>query len=119
KDNEDNPKKDIYVQYSECAQDEYFTYESDRAYTSTQGHNISKCTDKLKFTGSWKLTGKNLSLVGDCATQNLEIEFNADKSAYSYTSSFNINDVRGAVITTEVTFTYTKVVPDTELEPAE
>ncbi len=119
KDNEDNPKKDIYVQYSECDQDTDFTYEADRGYTNTQGQNIVSCTNKLKFTGSWKLTGENLSFVGSCTTQNLKLTFNADKSAYSFTSSYNINDVQGAVITTDVTFTYTKVVPDTDLEPAE
>lgn len=119
KDNEDNPKKDIYVQYSECDQDADFTYEADRKYTNTQGQNIAECTDKLKFTGSWKLTGNILGFVGNCMTQNQAIQFNADKSAYSFTSSYNINDVRGTVITTNVTFTYTKVVANTEPEPAE
>lgn len=118
-DNESNPKKDIYVQYSECDQDADFTYESNRAYTNTQGQNTTGCTNKLKFTGSWKLTGNILSFVANCVTQNQEIEFNGDKSAYSFTSSFNISDVRGTTITTDVTFTYTKVVVDTELEPAE
>src|SRR5690606_38520766 len=85
-DNESNPKKDIYVQYSECDQDADFTYEADRGYTNTQGQNVANCTNKLKFKGTWKLTGKILSFVGSCTTQNTEIEFNGDKSAYSFTS---------------------------------
>lgn len=118
-DNESNPKKDIFVQYSECDQDADFTYESDRGYINTQGQNISGCTNKLKFSGTWKLTGKNLSFVGSCTMQNLEIELNGDKSAYSYTSNYNIRDVNGATITTDVTFTYTKVVAEPELDSVE
>jgi len=118
-DSESNPKKDIFAQYSECDQDADFTFEADRGYTNTQGQNIVSCTNKLKFTGSWKLTGNNLSFVGSCVAQNLELEFNGDKSTYTYTSSYNIKDVQGVTITTDVAFTYAKVVPDTELEPAE
>ena len=117
-DNESNPKKDIYAQYSDCDKDADFTYESDRKYTNTQGQNIMDCTNKLKFSGTWKLEGNNLAFVGNCTAQNLKLEFNGDKSTYSFTSSYNIKDVQGATITTNVTFTYKKVVEDTDLEPA-
>src|SRR5690606_9421507 len=104
-DNESNPKKDIYVQYSECDQDAEFIYEANRGYTNTQGHNNTDCTNKLKFTGSWKLTGKNLSYVSSCTIKKLEIEFNGDKSVYSFTSNYIIKYVQVTTIITNVTFT--------------
>ncbi|MCM4166685.1 hypothetical protein KCTC52924_01532 [Arenibacter antarcticus] len=116
-DSESNPKTDIYVQYSECDRDANFVYTSDRGYTNSQGQSAENCTNKAKFSGTWKLNGNVLSFVNNCSSQNMTLEFNEDKSAYSFTGNYNITDANGQKILTDITFTYSKA--DSETEPVE
>ncbi|MBC8766678.1 DUF5004 domain-containing protein [Arenibacter sp. BSSL-BM3] len=109
KDEEDNPKKDIFVQYSACEKDSDYTFGPGRAYEFSQGENASSCSNKVKIGGTWKLSSGTLGLIGNCSAQNLNIVFNTDKSAFSVTSNYNITDVKGLTIQTDVKFTYTKV----------
>lgn len=108
-DDEQNPKKDIYVQYTDCEKDGEYTFGPGRAYTFSQGQNATNCSNKLKIEGTWKLSSGILGLIGNCSSQNLEIDFDEEKSEFSSTSNYNITDVNGATIQTDVKFTYTKV----------
>lgn len=117
KDSENNPKTDIYVQYSECERDNNMVFSSDRAYTNSQGQNAENCTNKAKFNGTWQIKDNVLSLLSNCYVQKLQVEFNEEKTAYSYKGNYTITDVHGVQIQTDVTFTYTKAADD--LEPAE
>ncbi|MDL5513019.1 DUF5004 domain-containing protein [Arenibacter sp. M-2] len=109
KDDEQNPKKDIYAQYTDCEKDGEYTFGPGRTYKFAQGQHASNCSNKLKIEGSWKLSSDILGLIGNCSSQNLKIVFNEDKSEFSTTSNYNITDVNGATIQTDVKFTYTKV----------
>ncbi|MCM4171181.1 DUF5004 domain-containing protein [Arenibacter sp. TNZ] len=109
-DNEENPKKDIFIQYSECERDSDYTFGPGRAYEFSQGENATSCSNKVKLAGTWKLSAGTLGLIGNCSSQNLTIVVNPDKSAYSITSNYNITDVKGLTIQTDVKFTYTKEV---------
>jgi hypothetical protein len=109
KDDEQNAKKDIYVQYTDCEKDAEYTFGPGRAYEFAQGQNASACGNKVKIEGTWKLSSGTLGLTGNCSLQNLNIVFNAEKTAYTTTSNFNITDVNGLTVQTDVTFTYTKV----------
>lgn len=110
KDNEENPKKDIFIQYAACEKDSDYTFGPGRAYEFSQGENASNCSNKVKITGTWKFSNGTLGLIGNCSAQNLKVVFNTDKSAFSVTSNFKITDVKGVTIQTDVKFTYTKVV---------
>ncbi|MCK0188653.1 DUF5004 domain-containing protein [Arenibacter sp. F20364] len=109
KDNVENPKKDIYAQYTDCEKDAEYTFGPGRAYEFAQGQNASTCSNKVKIEGTWKLSSGTLGFIGNCSAQNLKIVFNAEKTAYTTTSNFNITDVNGLTVQTDVTFTYTKV----------
>jgi hypothetical protein len=108
-DQEQNPNKDIYVQYTDCEKDAEYTFGPGRVYEFAQGQNATTCGNKVKIEGTWKLSSNNLGLTGNCSLQNSQIVFNAEKSAYTTTSNFNITDVNGLTVQTDVTFTYTKV----------
>ncbi|GGW25066.1 DUF5004 domain-containing protein [Arenibacter certesii] len=116
KDGEDNPKKDIYVQYEDCKKDVDFVFTQDRGYTNSEGQNVENCTDKAKYKGTWKLKETVLSLVSNCYVQNLPLEFNGSKTAFSYKGNYTIKDVHGINIQTEITFTYTKEANDLQPE---
>jgi hypothetical protein len=111
-DNESNAGKDIYAQYTDCEKDAEYTFGPGRAYEFAQGQNATSCTNKLKIEGTWKLSTDILGLVGNCSLQNIKIAFNGDKSAFTTTSNFDITDVNGQIVQTDVTFTYTKTVAD-------
>ncbi|WP_176328435.1 MULTISPECIES: DUF5004 domain-containing protein [Arenibacter] len=113
-DGEDNPTKDIYAQYSECEKDTDFVFSSNRGYTNSQGQNADNCTNKVTFSGTWRLTNQALSLVRDCSMENLPLEFNEEKSTFSYKGDYTVTDVHGMKIRTEVTFTYSKAPNDLE-----
>ncbi|MDX1364290.1 DUF5004 domain-containing protein [Arenibacter latericius] len=115
-DSENNPKKDIYVQYSDCKKDVDFVFTEDRAYTNSEGQNATDCSNKAKFTGTWKLKETVLSMVSNCFVQTLPLEFNDNKTAFSYEGNYTITDVHGIKIQTNVTFTYTKVANDLQPE---
>jgi len=109
-DNEENPTTDIFIQYSDCEKDAVYTFGPGRPYEFSQGENASSCSNKVIIDGTWKLSSGSLVLVGNCSSQNLNIVFNTEKSDFSVSSSYNITDVKGVTIQTNVKFTYTKVV---------
>jgi|TARA_R110000868_G_scaffold401498_1_gene677011 hypothetical protein len=109
KDDVQNPKKDIYVQYTDCEKDAEYTFGPGRAYEFAQGQNASSCSNKVKIEGTWKLSSDILGLIGNCSAQNLKIVLNEGKSAFTTTSNYNITDVNGQTVQTDVTFTYTKM----------
>ncbi len=105
-DEEDNPEMDIYAQYSDCQRDGVYNFNTDRKYTFGQGQNASTCANKSSSEGTWKLTAETLSLVGACNMQNIQIEFNEEDSAFSFSDNFNVTDVDGNTVQTKITFTY-------------
>ena len=105
-DQEDNPDKDIYAQYSECQKDGAYSFESDRKYTFRQGEKITDCQNKSSSEGSWKLTSGTLSLTGACNVQSFMINFNEDNSEFSFSDDFNVLDIDGTNVQTKITFTY-------------
>ncbi len=105
-DNEANPKKNIYIQYSECQKDGVYQFEANRKYTFDQGRNAANCGNKSSSEGTWKLNAKILSLVGACNVQNIGIEFNGGKSEFSFSDDFNVTDVNGTRVQAKITFTY-------------
>ncbi|MEZ4969305.1 MAG: DUF5004 domain-containing protein [Flavobacteriaceae bacterium] len=111
-DNESNAKKDIYVQYTDCEKDAEYSFGPGRSYEFAQGQNATGCTNKVKIDGTWKLSSGILGLIGNCSSQNLKIVFNEGKSEFTSTSNYNITDVNGQTVQTDVTFTYTKVVAE-------
>lgn len=107
-DSEENPSTDIYAQYSDCQRDGAYTFSSNRGYTFEQGLRASGCERQVDLAGTWQLASNTISLVGSCNIQNLAIEFNEDSSAFNFSEVFNVTNVQGATVQTEVTFTYTK-----------
>lgn len=107
-DNEDNPSKDIFVQYEPCQKDAFYTFSSNRAYTFEQGQRAEDCERKVNVAGTWQLANNILSLVGSCNVQNIDIEFNEDNTEFEFTQTFDVTDVDGTTIQTEVTITYSK-----------
>lgn len=105
-DDEENPEKDIYAQYSECLRDGVYNFSADRKYTFGQGQNAADCENKSSSEGTWKLTAETLSLVGACNVQNIGIDFDEEESAFSFSDSFNVTDVDGTTVQTKITFTY-------------
>ena len=105
-DDEDNPEKDIYAQYSECERDGAYNFSADRKYAFDQGQNATDCMNKASSEGTWKLTAKTLSLVGICNIQNIDIDFDEEDSAFSFSDDFNVRDVDGTTVLTKITFTY-------------
>lgn len=105
-DNEANPKKDIYAQYTECQKDGVYQFLIDRKYKFDQGQNATNCGNKSSSEGTWKLTAKILSLVSTCNVQNIGIEFNDDESEFSFSDDFNVTDVSGRNVQAKITFTY-------------
>ncbi len=65
-DNEDNPLKDIFVQSTDCQNDAQYIFGTDRSYDIKQGYIAVDCSQKLTTSGTWKLTGENLSITSAC-----------------------------------------------------
>ncbi|WP_166963479.1 DUF5004 domain-containing protein [Yeosuana marina] len=108
-DNEDNPSTNIYDQFEECQQDLIYSFENDRSYSLKQGYVATNCTNKVQLNGTWKLTGGVLSFVTNCSTNYLNIEFNNDKTEFTFEETYKFVDVDGQIITSKVTFTYGKM----------
>ncbi len=106
-DDDDNPIKDIFVQYTDCQKDAVFAYTQGRAYSFNQGNVASGCVNKTSSQGTWKLTTGSLSLVSGCSLQTMAIQFNNDKTAYNFSGNYNLEDVNGDTWLTKITFTYT------------
>lgn len=115
-DKTDNPNTDIYLQYSECQRDAAYTFDATRGYKYSEAENTDDCSNKLKINGSWRYIGKVLTLVGNCSSQNVALEFEEENSAFSFSVSSTVRDANGLAIQTLVKFTYTKDTPDNELE---
>ncbi|WP_373519248.1 DUF5004 domain-containing protein [Pricia sp.] len=105
-DDEDNPEKDIYAQYSECLRDGSYDFSADRKYTFNQGQNATDCRNKASSEGTWKLTAETLSLVGTCNAQNIVIDIDEQESSFSFSDDFNVRDVDGTTVQAKITFTY-------------
>ena len=106
-DDEDNPIKDIFVQYTDCQKDAVFAFNQGRTYVFNQGMVASGCVNKTTSEGTWKLATGTLSLVSGCNLQNMAIHFNADKTAYTFSGNYNLKDVNGETYQTKIAFTYT------------
>jgi hypothetical protein len=106
-DDEDNPIKDIYVQYTACQKDAVFAYGQNRTYVFNQGQEASGCVNKTTSEGTWKLATGTLSLVSGCSLQTMAIDFNDDKTEYTFSGNYNLRDVDGETMQTKITFTYT------------
>lgn len=108
-DDEDNPSKDIFAQYSLCQSDLVYNFMDDRNYTYKQGYSAADCQNKLQSTGTWALTGdKSLTFVANCASETVRITTSEAGNTFSYETNLNFQDVNGIVKATKVTFTYTK-----------
>lgn len=70
--------------------------------------NAEDCERKVNVGGTWQLANNILSLVGSCNVQNIDIEFNEDNTEFEFTQTFDVTDVDGTTIQTEVTITYSK-----------
>lgn len=105
-DGEDNPSTDIFDQYSDCQRDGAYTFGEDRVYTFKQGLKAEGCEGTVDLSGTWQLAGSTLGLVGACVEQNLVIELNEDDTEFVFKENFNITDVSGNIVQTEVSFTY-------------
>ncbi|MFS4467546.1 DUF5004 domain-containing protein [Maribacter sp. 2210JD10-5] len=107
-DDADNPIKDIFVQYTDCQNDRIYTFANNRRYTFIRGGNDTlACKNKSESDGTWRLSGKTLSFVTECNIRNMNIVLNREESFFSVSDDFEIKDVQGKVIRSEVTFTYT------------
>ena len=81
-DDEDNPEKDIYAQYSECQKDQAYDFSADRKFTFYQGQIATDCKDKASSEGTWKLTAETLSFVGTCDVRSIDIDFDEEESVF-------------------------------------
>ncbi|MBA6151658.1 DUF5004 domain-containing protein [Gelidibacter maritimus] len=111
-DDEDNPSTDLFNQYSDCDRDLEYHFMADRTLVYRQGYLADECNNKLTFDGTWSLSGNNLTLVANCASQQISIETNAEEDQYSYDVILQFRDVNGAQKTAEVTFTFEKATVD-------
>ncbi len=108
-DNEDNPSTNIYDQFEDCQKDLVYSFSNDRSYTLKQGFVATNCTNKAQLNGTWKLAGGVLNFVANCSTSYLNIEFNNDKTEFTFEETYRFVDVNGQIITSKVTFTYGKM----------
>jgi hypothetical protein len=109
-DNTANPSTNIYAQYTDCQQDLVYDFMNNRNYAFKQGYVADDCEGKQTLTGTWKLTGKVLTFVANCASQNIEIEMSDAGDSFTYESIVNIRDVNNSIKTSKVTFTFEKAV---------
>lgn len=108
-DDDDNPSTDLFAQYNDCQNDAAYTFNSGRSYTFEQGVNGTNCPNRATVSGSWQLASNTLSIVFGCNLQNLSLTFNGSDTAFSFSDNFNVTDINGDVIQTEITFTYSLV----------
>ena len=111
-DNTANPSKDIYAQYSACDRDLVYNFINDRKYSLKQGFVATDCNNKQTLAGTWSLTGNALNFVANCSSQTVQIVKNETGDEFSFKSVVNFRDVSGGIRTSNVTFTYAKIVVD-------
>lgn len=107
-DDEENPSTDIFVQYEPCQKDASYTFTSNRAYIFEQGQRSEDCERKVDIGGTWQLANNILSLAGSCNVQNISIALNEDNTEFEFTQTFEVTDVKGATVQTDVTLVYSK-----------
>ena len=107
-DEEDNPSKDIYAQQSDCENDMQYIFGADRAYKYNVGKRAEDCEQSGTLTGSWKLGGSTLGLITSCMENVVELEFNPNKTTFSYTTPNIYTKENGERVEIEITFTYSK-----------
>ncbi|SHJ00702.1 DUF5004 domain-containing protein [Pseudozobellia thermophila] len=105
-DGEDNPSTNIFDQYSDCQRDGAYTFATDRTYSFKQSLKATDCERTVDLSGTWQLAGSTLGLVGSCTEQYLVIELNEDNTEFVFKENFNVTDVSGNIVQTEVSFTY-------------
>ncbi|MEC7262423.1 MAG: DUF5004 domain-containing protein [Bacteroidota bacterium] len=108
-DDTDNPSKDVFAQYDECERDAIYIFKTDRSYTYELGRNTDDCDYSIPSRGTWQLRSKNLSLVTSCQLFITGLELNEDETEFLYSNVYNITDVDGSIIQTNIEFTYTLV----------
>ena len=108
-DDEKNPSKNIFEQQTECKQDIVYIFNSDRSFNYKEGFVAEGCTE-TKINGTWKYNTNGLVLVANCTSQIMDIDVNDDNTEFSIENVYNLKDVNGDVITSKLTFTYTKAV---------
>lgn len=108
-DDTDNPSKDIFVQYSDCEKDVVYIFKTDRSYTYELGRNAEDCDYTIPSKGTWQLRTNNLSLVTSCQLYITALEFNEDETKFSYSNVYNITEVDGSIVQTNIEFTYALV----------
>ncbi|WP_303318399.1 DUF5004 domain-containing protein [Flavivirga abyssicola] len=109
-DSEDNPNTNLFEQYEACEKDAFYNFNNDRSYTFEQGVTASNCSNKQTSTGTWKLTNNTLlTLVSFCNMREIDIEMNTDGTSFLIEDNFNVTDVNGNRINSNITFTYNKV----------
>ncbi|MFD2098998.1 DUF5004 domain-containing protein [Flagellimonas iocasae] len=108
-DDQDNPSTDLFVQYDECQKEAAYTFDEDRSYTYQQGINGTDCPNRASISGSWQFSSSTLSIIFSCDIQNLVITLNGSDTAFSFSNNFNVTDIDGNVVNTDITFTYSLV----------
>lgn len=104
-----NPSKNIYAQQTACQQDIMYIFNADRSFDYKEGFVAEGCT-KTKIDGTWKYSINGLVIVSNCTSQIMDIDVNDDKTEFSVANTYNLKDVSGNVVSSKLTFTYTKVV---------
>ncbi|WP_417363255.1 DUF5004 domain-containing protein [Galbibacter sp.] len=115
-DEEDNASTDIYAQQSECQNDQQYIFKTDRSFEIQGGENAADCDPVQSIAGTWKLGGSTLGLIYFCSENIQAIEFNTEKTSFSFSSDLIITDLAGNKIDAEVTFTYSKAPVAEETE---
>ena len=105
-----NPSKNVYEQQTACKKDVIYKFNADRSFDYKEGSVAQGCTT-IKIDGTWKYSANGLVLVADCTSQIIDIDVNVGKTEFSITNTYNLKDVSGNVLSSKLTFTYTKVVP--------
>jgi len=108
-DNVANPSKNIFEQQTACQKDVIYVFNADRTFDYKEGSVAEACT-KTAIDGTWKYSVSGLVIVANCTSQILDIDVNDDSTEFSIESTYNIKDVSNNVISSKLTFTYTKAV---------
>lgn len=105
----DNPSTNLYNQYTDCQQDAFYTFGSQRTFSYEEGQNAQDCSNKVQTSGTWELASNTLRIKASCNIQSTTVEFNAENTEFSFADTFNVTDVSGTTRQTTIAFTYTLV----------
>lgn len=107
-----NASMDVYAQYTDCQKDAGYVFKEDRDYDFAQGAEVANCENKVTTNGTWQYTENQISFVSTCVVLSMPITFtNANTSFQSVSSKLLIKDVAGQIVEADVTFIYTKSMP--------